>query len=122
MYAQATSVATIVGRYPAFSMACGNVSKPLARAVPQSNELLATQFVSLCWIIIFVADVPSVDDSVIVVYCKLENSLGTSPFKYSGDDMTRESSILPTLSTIFWTNDGILDDDDDDDDDDDAWA
>jgi len=37
MYAHATSVATIVGRYPAELMAAGNVSNPLPNAVPHSN-------------------------------------------------------------------------------------
>jgi hypothetical protein len=56
----------------------------------------------------------------VVSYCKFENSFGTSPLRYSGEEIIRDSSIFPTLSIIVCSmggkDGGEMDDDDDDND------
>lgn len=39
--------------------------------------------------------------TVVVSYCKFENSFGTFPLRYSGEEIILDSSIFPTLSINF---------------------
>lgn len=65
--------------------------------------------------IVFEGDVVDDDDNdggcgswtVVVSYCKLEKSLGTSPLRYSGVEIIRDSSIFPTLSISFCISGGM---------------
>ncbi len=136
-------MATNAGKYPAEYIAVGRLRSPHPNAVPhnkadEERKLLVSAGLALAMmtVVVVATDVfgaaPSgsvaiVDDwfecctiiiccwTVVVSYCKFENSCGTSPLRYSGEETIRDSSIFPTLSISVCSmggTDGEMDADD----------